>query len=285
MATFDSFSRDDDEYLRFDSSFSSAVAGEDEEAVHISDEMSGPHVSGQGSFPPSPEPEYGYGSDPIGMPGLNGGDGENDGGVFVSDGEDTGPVLPPPTEMQPEPGSALREWRRQNALVLEEKEKREKELRNQIIAEAEEYKKAFYEKRILNVETNKVHNREKEKIFVANQEKFHANADKHYWKSISELIPHEIVNIDKKRGKKDKEKKPSVVVIQGPKPGKPTDLARMRQILVKLKHSLPPHMNLPPPPSPLDAAKDGGNKGAPSKEGSPPVKEQPAKDSEKTSTS
>jgi hypothetical protein len=39
-------------------------------------------------------------------------------------------------------------------------------------------------------------------ILVANQEKFHANADKQYWKSISELIPHEIVIIDKKEGQK-----------------------------------------------------------------------------------
>ena len=40
----------------------------------------------------------------------------------------------------------------------------EKELRAQIIAEAEEFKIAFYEKRIQNCETNKVHNREREKV-------------------------------------------------------------------------------------------------------------------------
>lgn len=91
---------------------------------------------------------------------------------------------------------------------------------------------------------------------MVNQEKFHANADKQYWKAIAELIPNEVPNIEKRRGKKEQEKKPSVVVIQGPKPGKPTDLSRMRQVLVKLKHNPPPHMIPPPPPPPKEAAKD-----------------------------
>lgn len=47
---------------------------------------------------------------------------------------------------------------------LEEKEKREKEMRNQIINEAEEYKKSFYEKRKVTCETNKANNREREKV-------------------------------------------------------------------------------------------------------------------------
>lgn len=37
-------------------------------------------------------------------------------------------------------------------------------MRNKIIEEAEEYIQAFYEKRKLNVETNKTSNREKEKV-------------------------------------------------------------------------------------------------------------------------
>jgi len=99
-------------------------------------------------------------------------------------------------------------------------------------------------------------------IFVASQEIFHANADKQYWKSISDLIPHEIATIEK-RGKKDKDKKPSITVIQGPKPGKPTDLSRMRHILVKLKHAPPPHMLQPPPaPAAKEGAKDGAKEGA-----------------------
>lgn len=76
--------------------------------------------------------------------------------------------------------------------------------------------------------------------------------------AIAELIPNEVPTIERKRGKKDQEKKPSIVVIQGPKPGKPTDLSRMRQILLKLKRSPPPHMKPPPPPaSPAQPAKDG----------------------------
>ncbi|XP_062096645.1 clathrin light chain 1-like [Humulus lupulus] len=199
------------------------------------------HVeNGNGNGNGSPFESYGLGDDGIGD------------GVFSSDG----PVLPPPGEMEPEEGYALREWRRQNAILLDEKEKKEKEMRNKILEEAEEYIIAFYGKRKLNVETNKTSNREKEKLYLANQENFHKNADKQYWKAIAELIPHEVPNIEKKRGKKDQDKRPSITVVQGPKPGKPTDLSRMRQILVKLKHTPPPHM-IPPPPAPAKDAKDG----------------------------
>ncbi|CAN1276827.1 Clathrin light chain 3 [Linum perenne] len=117
---------------------------------------------------------------------------------------------------------------------LEEKEKEEKEKVKKILEEAEEYKKEFYKKRQLATESNKSVNKEKEK--------FHAEAEKNYWKSIAELIPREVVAIEKRGSKKKDQNQPSIVVIKGPKPGKPTDLSRMRQILLKLKHQTPDHM-------------------------------------------
>ena len=57
------------------------------------------------------------------------------------------------------------------------------------------------------------------------------------------LIPREVPTIEKKKGKKDQDKKkPFVSTVQGSKPGKSTDLSRMRQILVKLKHNTLPHL-------------------------------------------
>ncbi|MCD9645001.1 Clathrin light chain 2 [Datura stramonium] len=161
---------------------------------------------------------------------------------------ENGPILPPPERMVAEEGFALREWRRLNTIRLEEKEKREKEIVREIIEEAEEYKAEYYKKWKLRCDNNIAANREKEKLFLANQEKFHSEANKAYWRAIGELIPKEVPTIEKK-GKKDKEKQPSIIFIQGPKPGRPTELSRMRQILVKLKHNPPAHMKPSPKPS------------------------------------
>ncbi|KAK6793301.1 hypothetical protein RDI58_006754 [Solanum bulbocastanum] len=258
MASFDSFSMDGDDSMATAASpsfhegdYSAADTPVYEEATvdHVSHTVNNPDPYGFGSGQSTP---FGDSEAPIADGNGKAYDlGECSEGIFSSDG----PVLPPPSEMREE-GLALREWRRQNAVRLEENEKREKEIRNQIIEEGEEHKKAFYEKRKLNIETNKTNNRDKENVYVTNQEKFHKEADKHYWKAIAELVPNEVPNIEKKGRKKDQEKKPSVTVIQGPKPGKPTDLSRMRHILVKLKHNPPPHM-LPPPPAPAKDDKAG----------------------------
>ncbi|XP_019186928.1 PREDICTED: clathrin light chain 2-like [Ipomoea nil] len=164
--------------------------------------------------------------------------------------QENGPTLPSPENMVREEGFALREWRRENAIRLEEKEKREKEIVKEIIEEADEYKAEYYRKWKLRCENSITSNREKEKLFLMSRDNFHAEAGKNYWKAIAELIPNEVPTIEKK-GKKT----PVVVVIQGPKPGKPTELSRMRQILVKLKHSPPPHMK-PSPNQPSEPGKE-----------------------------
>ncbi|KAF5188299.1 Clathrin light chain [Thalictrum thalictroides] len=260
---------DDDGYIGYDprlpsQRFDSFTNFGDNESVKDSIDDSVPIFGGGGddgftshTIPDTPSPQSIYGSHQgfsSFSPEMNGDEG------FVSS---DGPILPPPMEMEPEQGAALREWRRQNAIRLEEKEKREKELLNQIIDEADEFKIEFLSKRKVVIETNISTNREKEKLFVANQAKFHTEAEKNYWKAIAELIPNEVPVI-KRRGKKDQEKKPSIVVVQGPKPGKPTDLSRMRHILLKLKHNPPPHMKTAPPPAPAPAA--ASPPGAPAKD-------------------
>lgn len=92
------------------------------------------------------------------------------------------------------------------------------------------------------------------KLYLETQEKFYSEASKNYWKAIAELVPKEVPTIEKRRGKKEQDpKKPSISVIQGPKPGKPTDLSRMRQILLKLKQNPPSHLKLTSQPT-SDAA-------------------------------
>ncbi|KAL8167954.1 hypothetical protein V2J09_009453 [Rumex salicifolius] len=163
--------------------------------------------------------------------------------VLESD-DSTDPNLPPPSKMASEEGFALWEWRRLNAISLAEKEKDEKSKLQAIIEEADEFKREFYSKQQTVIETRTASNREKQKQYLANQETFHAEAGKSYWKAIAELIPYEVATIERKG--KNKDKQPNINLIMGPNPGKPTDLSRMRQVLVKLKHNPPLHMNPKP---------------------------------------
>ncbi|KAK2634900.1 hypothetical protein Ddye_029692 [Dipteronia dyeriana] len=120
----------------------------------------------------------------------------------------------------------ITEWTRGNAIRLEEKEKKERTTLSQIIKQAHEYKDEFYRKRVVTCHNNKLTDREREVLFVANQNKFYDEADKNYWKAIAELLPDEVLTIEKRKVKKDREKKPSIVVIQGPKPDTPKIEAR-----------------------------------------------------------
>ncbi|KAL2468026.1 Clathrin light chain [Forsythia ovata] len=52
----------------------------------------------------------------------------------------------------------------QNAIYLEVEDNKEKEMRNQIIVEVEEYKQQFHEKRRQDCATNKAQNRERETL-------------------------------------------------------------------------------------------------------------------------
>ncbi|KAI3988916.1 hypothetical protein MKX01_016487 [Papaver californicum] len=268
---------DDDNYLGYDprlpsqrfDSFNASTNFSDNDSVKDGDNNTSlPIFNDDGMFssyhqpiPDTPSPQAPiYGSDSGFSPFESELNGKHHLDVDVF-GQSDGPILPPPDQMQDE-GFALREWRRLNAIQLAEKEKTEKELLNQIIDEADEYKIEFYRKRQLTMESNKSSNREKEKLFVANRDKFHSEADKNYWNAIAELVPNEVPAIEKRRGKKDQDKKTSIVVVQGPKPGKPTDLARMRQILVKLKHNTPAHMKPPPAIADKDAKTGAASKDA-----------------------
>lgn len=100
---------DDESYSNF-ASYSTAAGPGDFPGGDVSvDHVSGsPDVFGFGS---DADPDFSHQS-PFGSVHVENGNGNGyngaDDDVFVSDG----PILPPPTEMEPEEGYALREWRR-----------------------------------------------------------------------------------------------------------------------------------------------------------------------------
>ncbi|EFJ13981.1 hypothetical protein SELMODRAFT_121398, partial [Selaginella moellendorffii] len=83
-------------------------------------------------------------------------------------------------------------------------------------------------------EASKKANREKEKVVsLESREEFHARAPLNYWGAVSELIST----------KPAAEKKKTDAAIA--EPGKSTDLSRMRQIILKLKHRIPKSHGMP----------------------------------------
>ncbi|KAI7741070.1 hypothetical protein M8C21_006472 [Ambrosia artemisiifolia] len=79
----------------------------------------------------------------------------------------------------------------QNASRIEEKDKAEKQLLNQIIDEADEYKIGFHSKRKI-VRDNSIATGKHTfilLIYLATHDKFHTEADKNYWNAIADFIP------------------------------------------------------------------------------------------------
>ncbi|CAI9758906.1 unnamed protein product [Fraxinus pennsylvanica] len=85
----------------------------------------------------------------------------------LSDSNENGPILPPTVDMLPEEGFSLREWGRQNAIRVEEKEKMEKEMLKELIDEADEYI-AEYKKWKIRCDNSRASNREKDKVRFIN---------------------------------------------------------------------------------------------------------------------
>ncbi|RYR68838.1 hypothetical protein Ahy_A03g015312 [Arachis hypogaea] len=109
------------------------------------------------------------------------------------------------------------------------KMKKKKELLNQIIKEAEEYIQAFYEKRKVNCEASKATNKETEKV-----EEIVKFPSAFLWNIIH-------FNISKLKRMNVNMCRYTWQTKRSPKPGKPTNLARMHQMILKLQQNpLPP---------------------------------------------
>ncbi|EFJ13979.1 hypothetical protein SELMODRAFT_47990, partial [Selaginella moellendorffii] len=121
----------------------------------------------------------------------------------------------------------LRFLARKNAQALEAKENDERDRLAKTLCAAEEHKRELFAKRNAEVEASKKANREKEKVSLESREELHARAPLNYWGAVSELIST----------KPAVEKKKTDAAIA--KPRKSTDLSRMRQIILKLKHRIP----------------------------------------------
>eukprot|EP00245_Coleochaete_scutata_P015059 TRINITY_DN6574_c0_g1_i1.p1 TRINITY_DN6574_c0_g1~~TRINITY_DN6574_c0_g1_i1.p1 ORF type:complete len:203 (+),score=61.36 TRINITY_DN6574_c0_g1_i1:204-812(+) len=168
--------------------------------------------------------------------------GSQGGGGFPDDfgqEEEAGVKLPPPSAMPTEESILLREWRRKRGLELEEKARISREQHQKILEQAEYEKEIFYNQRQKQVAGAKTNNREKEKVFMAHLEALNAKSGGNYWESVVAFVNFDVVpdRKDKKSGKgANISPRPSTADV---KPGKQTDMSRMRQVLLKLKHNPP----------------------------------------------
>ncbi|GBG59529.1 hypothetical protein CBR_g38553 [Chara braunii] len=144
----------------------------------------------------------------------------------------------------------LYEWRRKRAAELEEKAEQERERKVDIIEAAGSLRSNMAAQREKAMEAARQNNREKESVFLSGLEaSMYTNPGGNYWATVAGMIdfdskPEEKVptkTATKSGADKAADKKKSggaaSVVVNKPKPGKATDLTRMRQLLLKLKHN------------------------------------------------
>ncbi|GJP42344.1 hypothetical protein CLOM_g1918 [Closterium sp. NIES-68] len=150
-----------------------------------------------------------------------------------------GAKLPPPSQMGSEESILLREWRRKKAIELEEKARVSREKHQQVLDDAKAELEAFYKKREMQVTQAKTNNRDKEKAYVDNLLSLNSKQGGNYWESVCAFTNFD-VSIKKEKAKKKDEPTRMSTQLNDAKAGKHTDLARMRQVLLKLKHNPPP---------------------------------------------
>nr|AQQ11755.1 clathrin light chain 1c [Chara australis] len=145
----------------------------------------------------------------------------------------------------PAESELLYEWRRKRAAELEVKAEQEREKKLEIIEGAASSRSTIATQREKAMEAARQNNREKESVFLSGLEaSMCTNPGGNYWATVAGMIDFDSKPEEKvpaKTADKAVDKKKSAgaasVVVNKPKPGKATDLTRMRQLLLKLKHN------------------------------------------------